>query len=138
MSSHLSLPPGILIIATAQDASTLHPLLNTLHIFGETLKVPPLFKEVRQDILREFVDGKWEMAKKGGERRKNIGDGLDYVLLGGMTEGYSISDLSDLVQGATQQAVIRCTKSGETDVCPSPFLFLSRIVVGIDQCWVIG
>lgn len=48
------------------------------------------------------------------------------MLLGGMTEGYSVSDLSDLVQGATQQAVIRCTKSGETDVRSSPFLFLSR------------
>ncbi|KJE00988.1 peroxin-1 [Cryptococcus gattii NT-10] len=116
MSSHLFLPPGILIIATAQDASTLHPLLNTLHIFGETLKVPPLSKEVRQDILREFIDGKGETAKKGGERREKTGDGLDYVLLGGMTERYSISDLSDLVQGATQQAVIRCIKSGETDI----------------------
>lgn len=123
MSSHLLFPPGILIIATAQDASTIHPLLNTLHIFGETLKVPPLSKEVRHDILREFVDGKGETAKKGGEGREN---GLDYVLLGGMTEGYSVSDLSDLVQGATQQAVIRCTKSGETDVRSSPFLFLSR------------
>lgn len=137
MSSHLSLPPGILMIATAQDASTLHPLLNTRHVFGEILKIPPLSKEVRQDILREFVAAKGEMKMRRDERGEDTGDGLDYVLLGSMTEGYSISDLSDLVQGATQQAIIRCTKSRETDVRSSPFFVSSMTVVGIDHNWVI-
>ncbi|OXH34334.1 peroxin-1 [Cryptococcus neoformans] len=116
ISSHHSLPPGTLMIATAQDTSTLHPLLNTRHVFGETLKIPPLSKEVRQDILKEFVAAKGKRGKEGWERGEDVGDGLDYVLLGSMTEGYSVSDLSDLVQGATQQAIIRCTKSEEIDI----------------------
>lgn len=114
------------MIATTQDTSTLHPLLNTRHVFGETLKIPPLSKEVRQDILKEFVAAKGKRGKEGWERGEDVGDGLDYVLLGSMTEGYSVSDLSDLVQGATQQAIIRCTKSEEIDVRPFPFAISFR------------
>ena len=38
---------------------------------------------------------------------------LDYVTLASVTEGYTASDLKDLVGGALQQAVIRSTQSGE-------------------------
>lgn len=37
---------------------------------------------------------------------------LDYVTLGGMTEGYSVTDLQDLVSNALQQGIIR--QSGST------------------------
>jgi peroxin-1 len=38
---------------------------------------------------------------------------LDYVTLASMTEGYTASDLKDLVGGALQQAVVRCTQANE-------------------------
>ena len=38
---------------------------------------------------------------------------LDYVTLASVTEGYTASDLKDLVGGALQQAVIRSTQSAE-------------------------
>lgn len=41
---------------------------------------------------------------------------LDYVSLASMTDGYTAADMKDLVSGATQQAIIRCAKSGENDV----------------------
>ncbi|ODO01366.1 hypothetical protein I350_06185 [Cryptococcus amylolentus CBS 6273] len=113
-----SIPPGVLVIVTALDASTLHPLLNTRHIFGETVKVPALTKEVREEVLRGLVeesqrtaDGLVNGVEGGGEEEEE----MDYVVLGGMTEGYAMSDLNDLLVGAIQQAVIRTTKSGETN-----------------------
>lgn len=42
---------------------------------------------------------------------------LDYVTLASMTEGYTASDLKDLVGGALQQAVIRSTQSEESVSC---------------------
>jgi len=45
-----------------------------------------------------------------GDQFKNE---LDYVTLASMTEGYTVSDMKDLVGGALQQAVIRCTQSKE-------------------------
>ena len=41
---------GVLVIATASSSSSLHPLLNTKHIFGETIKIPALTKEKRRDV----------------------------------------------------------------------------------------
>ncbi|TYJ52064.1 hypothetical protein B9479_007341 [Cryptococcus floricola] len=115
-----SIPPGVLVIVTALDTTTLHPLLNTRHIFGETVKVPALTKEVREEVLRGLVeesqrtaDGLVNGVESGGEEEE---EEMDYVVLGGMTEGYAMSDLNDLLVGATQQAVIRTTKSGETNV----------------------
>jgi peroxin-1 len=42
--------------------------------------------------------------------------GVDYVTLASKTEGYSISDLRDLVANTTQQAIIRQTGEGPVDV----------------------
>lgn len=41
---------------------------------------------------------------------------LDFVTLGSMTEGYSAADLIDLVGSATQQAMIRSARSGDSQV----------------------
>nr|ODO01145.1 peroxin-1 [Cryptococcus depauperatus CBS 7855] len=104
------IPPGVLVIATATDSSTLHPLINTRHIFGETVKIPPLTKDIRQDVLRTLVKEKNVITYEG--ERKEASE-LDYVHLGGITEGYSLADLTDLTAGAMQQAIIRSTKSGD-------------------------
>ena len=43
-------------------------------------------------------------------------DGLDFVTLASKTEGYSISDLGDLVNNALQQSMIRSAKEELGDV----------------------
>ncbi|WVQ72931.1 hypothetical protein IAR50_002493 [Cryptococcus sp. DSM 104548] len=118
-----SISPGVLVIVTALDISTLHPLMNTRHIFGETVKIPALTKEVREDVLRGLVEQSRGSPGSGGGLVDGVEGGregedeeMDCVVLGGMTEGYTMSDLNDLLSGATQQAVMRATKSGEVDV----------------------
>lgn len=44
------IPPGILVLVTAVAASSLHPLLNSKHVFGDALKISPPTKEVRQEV----------------------------------------------------------------------------------------
>lgn len=41
---------------------------------------------------------------------------IDFVTLASMTEGYSASDLIDLVGSATQQAMMRSAQSGDDQV----------------------
>ena len=41
---------------------------------------------------------------------ENGKEGLDFVTLASKTEGYSISDLGDLVNNTLQQAMIRSSK----------------------------
>jgi peroxin-1 len=41
---------GIMVIATASSTSSLHPLISTKHVFGETIKIAPLTKERRRDV----------------------------------------------------------------------------------------
>lgn len=55
---------------------------------------------------------------------------LDYVTLASNTEGYSASDLEDLVGAALQQAIIRSTKSDEpVNVIPLTAVFTSMLSV---------
>lgn len=42
--------PGVHILVTAIASSSLHPLLNSKHIFGETLKITSPTKDVRQEV----------------------------------------------------------------------------------------
>lgn len=53
---------------------------------------------------------------------------IDFVTLASMTEGYSASDLIDLVGSATQQAIIRSARSGDNHV---RFLILHSVRTGI-------
>lgn len=48
---------------------------------------------------------------------------LDYVTLGSMTEGYTASDLKDLVGGALQQAIIRSAQADERVSFPKYIFF---------------
>ncbi|KAI9631847.1 putative peroxisome biosynthesis protein PAS1 [Dioszegia hungarica] len=102
------IPPGILVLVTAVAASSLHPLLNSKHVFGDALKISPPTKEVRQEVRAHpsLADGR--CSAESGE------SALDFVTLGSMTEGYSAADLIDLVGSATQQAMIRSARSGDS------------------------
>ncbi|KAK6908369.1 hypothetical protein I203_102370 [Kwoniella mangroviensis CBS 8507] len=111
--SPASLPPDVLVIVTATNITTLHPMLTAKHIFGQMLKIPPLTKETRQEILQLLVEHQPspQTPKINGDSDRE--DDVDYVTLGGMTEGYSISDLVDLVGNAVQQSIVRSIKSGD-------------------------
>lgn len=102
-------------------------MLNQRHIFGETIKIPPANKETRREvsllvylylpadriqILELLVQRQTPSSTAGGDRAE-----LDYVTLASMTEGYTASDLKDLVGGALQQAVIRGAQSDEDVSC---------------------
>jgi peroxin-1 len=43
-------PPGVHILVTAIASTSLHPLLSSKHIFGETHKISSPTKEVRQEV----------------------------------------------------------------------------------------
>ncbi|WVQ96774.1 hypothetical protein IAU59_003881 [Kwoniella sp. CBS 9459] len=105
------LSPGVLVLVTASSATNLHPMLSAKHVFGETLKIPALTKEVRQEIIAYMVEEKMVEQIRPSSPVSQAGHHLDYVMLGGITEGYSIADLSDLTDGAVQQAIIRCSKA---------------------------
>ncbi|OCF31275.1 hypothetical protein I316_07061 [Kwoniella heveanensis BCC8398] len=105
-----ALPPGVLVFATATSSTSLHPMLNAKHIFGETLKIPPLTKEVRQEIIASLVAEKMHQINGRPPSATQVENDLDYVMLGGMTEGYSVADLNDLTGGTLQQAIIRCSQ----------------------------
>ncbi|WVQ65961.1 uncharacterized protein L199_004139 [Kwoniella botswanensis] len=112
--SPASLPPDVLVIVTAANITTLHPMLTAKHIFGQTLKIPPLTKESRQEILQSLVEQQLfpQPLRMNGDLDPE--GNVDYITLGGMTEGYSISDLVDLVGNTTQQSIVRSIKSGDT------------------------
>ncbi|OCF73124.1 peroxin-1 [Kwoniella mangroviensis CBS 8886] len=111
--SPASLPPDVLVIVTATNITTLHPMLTAKHIFGQMLKIPPLTKETRQEILQLLVEHQPSPQTPKINRESDREDDVDYVTLGGMTEGYSISDLVDLVGNAVQQGIVRSIKSGD-------------------------
>lgn len=111
-----SLPAGVLVLATATGSAGLHPLLTSKHIFGESMKVPPPKQETRREILEAIVDSQQQDAPLGQANHVEEEDALDYVTLAQLTEGYSASDLNDLVTGALQQSMIRGAKSGNVEV----------------------
>ncbi|EIW73576.1 hypothetical protein TREMEDRAFT_67430 [Tremella mesenterica DSM 1558] len=128
------LPEGIGVLVTAASTKSLHPALNASHVFGEILKIPALTKEVRREVsllIREYFRANSKIFSAAIEKQlcsttSELPDlnihpkawgishiGLDLITLTSMTEGYSTSDLVDLVSAATQQAMIRLHHSPE-------------------------
>ncbi|KAJ1024779.1 hypothetical protein NDA16_002819 [Ustilago loliicola] len=115
---------GVFVIATAQGGSSVHSLLNSSHLWLDTVQLKPPGKEGRREVLRFLVDKKMRGAKKGaqgkGEREEKDEEGkgkegeLNYVTLATQTEGYLPADLKDLVERATHQAAIRAANDGQT------------------------
>lgn len=66
--------------------------------------------------MTKIQEGLESTSGRRNSRRSAPAADLDYVTLASMTEGYSISDLIDLVGSAIQQAMIRSAKSGDSHV----------------------
>jgi hypothetical protein len=63
---------------------------------------------------------------KGGQ------EGLDFVTLASKTEGYSISDLGDLVNNTLQQSMIRLSKD-DIDSVSYQCLFYSELTIVLES-----
>ena len=67
-----------------------------------------------QQILRSFLDEQRQSSPT--PHAQGHTPELDYVTLAGMTEGYTASDISDLVDGAMQQSIIHSGTANESKV----------------------
>jgi hypothetical protein len=65
-------------------------------------------------------------ANKGGQ------EGLDFVTLASKTEGYSISDLGDLVNNTLQQSMIRSSKE-DTDSVSYHLIFYCELTIVLES-----
>lgn len=99
-NSALSTRP-IILVATAQATTSLHPLLSSTHLLGETISLRGPDKRARRDILRVLIEA------KSGKSELQTSTALDCAAVAAVTEGYLPADLRDLVDRAVQQSAIR-------------------------------
>ena len=115
---------NIILIATAESQTALHPLLSASHLFKQVVHLKPLDKNARKQILAQAVQ-----RRLGASRNLEVDAErpLNFIALATETEGYSATDLQDLVARAVHQAVVR--SSGENDKVK----FLKSCL----RCWYI-
>ncbi|KAF8331356.1 P-loop containing nucleoside triphosphate hydrolase protein [Cantharellus anzutake] len=94
---------GVVLLATCQNQSTLHSLLSTSHIFLERVNLRAPNKDSRKDIIAQLVEKQSALS----DLSLDPSQPLNYVALATETEGYSATDLRDLVSRAIHQAAIR-------------------------------
>ncbi|KAJ8696655.1 Peroxisome biosynthesis protein pex1 [Pleurotus ostreatus] len=95
---------GIVLIATASSTTGLHPLISKSHIFEEEVHVKPPNKFARRDILSRIVE---ERLKTAVNLRQDPDAMLNFTSLATQTEGYSATDLQDLVARAMHRVALR-------------------------------
>ncbi|KZP02539.1 PEX-1N-domain-containing protein [Athelia psychrophila] len=103
---------GIVVVGTAQGQASLHPLLSSAHVFSEIVRVKPPNKDARRDIMARIVERRLEMAP---DIKQDSASPLNFTALATQTEGYSATDLHDLVARAMHQAAMRSTAQEDVD-----------------------
>ncbi|CCL98466.1 uncharacterized protein FIBRA_00464 [Fibroporia radiculosa] len=96
---------GVVLLSAAESQASLHPLLNSSHIFREIVTLKPPGKDARRDILKELVIDRMNSSNL----TEDPSSSLNYTALATQTEGYSVTDLKDLVSRAIHRAAIRAT-----------------------------
>ncbi|KAF8273433.1 AAA-domain-containing protein [Lactarius quietus] len=102
---------GIVLLATAESQAALHPLLSATHLFKQVVHLKPPDKNARKQILAQIVQRRLESSRNlevDAERP------LNFVALATETEGYSATDLQDLVARAVHQAAVRSSSDTVT------------------------
>ncbi|KAJ3508041.1 hypothetical protein NLJ89_g5972 [Agrocybe chaxingu] len=102
---------GILLVATADSTASIHSFLNSAHIFKEVVHVTPPNKEARRDILSRLVQDRLEVAKDISQDEESP---INFTQLSTQTEGYSATDLKDLVARAIHQVAMRAGSDSTT------------------------
>ncbi|KAG6852304.1 hypothetical protein C0991_001086 [Blastosporella zonata] len=95
---------GVVLLATATSAASIHPLVNAAHVFQEEIKVKSPNNDARRDIIESIVLGRLTAAQ---DIHIDEEQPLNYTALATQTEGYSVTDLQDLVGRAVHQVAIR-------------------------------
>lgn len=95
---------GIVLLATAESQAALHPLLSATHLFKQVVHLKPPDKNARKQILAQIVQRRLESSR---DLEVDAERPLNFVALATETEGYSATDLQDLVARAVHQAAIR-------------------------------
>ncbi|CAA7259159.1 unnamed protein product [Cyclocybe aegerita] len=102
---------GILLLATADSIASIHSFLNIAHVFKEVVHVTPPNKEARRDILSRLVQERLEVAKDIAQDEESP---INFTELSTQTEGYSATDLKDLVARAIHQVAMRAGSDSTT------------------------
>ncbi|KAH9485161.1 Peroxisome biosynthesis protein PAS1 [Psilocybe cubensis] len=95
---------GIILLATSDSTASLHPFINSSHIFKEVVHVTPPSKDARRDILSRLVHDRLQMAT---DIHQDPDMNINYTELSTQTEGFSATDLKDLVARAIHQVAMR-------------------------------
>ncbi|KAJ6603141.1 P-loop containing nucleoside triphosphate hydrolase protein [Mycena sp. CBHHK59/15] len=95
---------GIILVATASSTASLHPLVNSAHIFEDVINVKSPNKNARKEILARIVQERLKVAR---DMQLDSESPLNYAALATQTEGYSATDLQDLVARAVHQVAVR-------------------------------
>ncbi|KAG6837810.1 hypothetical protein H0H93_016178 [Arthromyces matolae] len=95
---------GVLLVATATSTASLHPLVNSAHIFKEEVQLKPPNNDARRDIIKSITEERLASAQDIHLDSKSP---LNYTDLATRTEGYSVIDLQDLVSRAVHEVAIR-------------------------------
>ncbi|KAI0349828.1 AAA-domain-containing protein [Trametes cingulata] len=98
---------GIVLLAGAESQAALHPLLNSSHIFKEVVHLKPPSKDARKEVLAHLVQEHMALS----DVVQDPAAPLNYTALATQTEGYSVTDLKDLVARAVHRAAIRSTSA---------------------------
>lgn len=123
---------GVVMIATAKNSASIHPLLKQLHVFEDTINVLPPNKEARKEVTgkRRSCDipayvSFLQILSHFVEQRVLVSDltkdeSLNYAALATLTEGYAALDLKDLVSRAVHNAAERSLDDakGRLDYAP--------------------
>ncbi|CAE6412288.1 unnamed protein product [Rhizoctonia solani] len=107
--------PGVALLATCQGPSALHPLLTTSHVFSHKVQLRAPDKAARRDIISRIVNRRLATSDLSSDPTKP----LNFVALATDTEGYSATDLQDLVGRAVHAAAVR---SAANDPSGAPIL----------------
>ncbi|KAG9051589.1 Peroxisome biosynthesis protein pex1 [Tulasnella sp. UAMH 9824] len=99
-------PAGVAILATCQSQSTLHPLLSSSHLFSSRLVLKAPNKDARRDILGRLIEDKLASS----DMSQDPDNPINFTSLATQTDGYSATDLRDLVGRAIHQAVVRSSR----------------------------
>jgi peroxin-1 len=108
----LARAPGVVIIASAQGQPTLHAALGAAHVFKKVVALRAPDKDARRQILDQVLKSRLSAADGlalDAVRAPNV------VALATETEGYSATDLKDLVGRAVHQAAVRTARRAEDD-----------------------
>ncbi|RDX44678.1 AAA-domain-containing protein [Lentinus brumalis] len=111
---------GVIILAAAESQASLHPLLNASHIFKELVHLKPPSKDARKEVLAHLVQEHMESS----DITQDPSAPLNYTAIATQTEGYSVTDLKDLVARAVHRAAIRSSQredSEQTTLTPADF-----------------